>query len=425
MPEQASIHPWTETMNIHQTRYARFLFFLFALLVLSCMMLSTAKAGNIVAVRSWPSEDNSRVTIEHDGTIQYRHFLLPNPNRLVMDLRNAPLNDVLKSLEGRIQPNDPFIKSARVAQFDKETVRLVFDLRQPVSPQVFLLDPVSEYKYRLVLDVYPKSARKTVATSTNRSKRSQPRQTVSTSSTAKGPAGPVRLNRKVTIAIDPGHGGEDSGALGYNGSKEKDVVLAIGKRLKRLVDAQPNMHAFLTRNADFFIPLGNRPKKARSAKADLFISIHADAATSSAAHGSSVFVLSEKGASSATARTLANRENASDLIGGINIKHQDSQVASVLVDMSVSGQIKQSMKLANHVLKEMGKINSLHKSHVEQAAFAVLKSPDIPSILVETAFISNPEEEAKLNSTSHQEAIANAIMNGIKIYFAQNPPHAR
>ena len=412
-------------MNIHQTRYARFLFFLFALLVLSCMMLSTAKAGNIVAVRSWPSEDNSRVTIEHDGTIQYRHFLLPNPNRLVMDLRNAPLNDVLKSLEGRIQPNDPFIKSARVAQFDKETVRLVFDLRQPVSPQLFLLDPVSEYKYRLVLDVYPKSARKTATTSTSRSKRSQPRQTVSTSSTAKAPAGPVRLNRKVTIAIDPGHGGEDSGALGYNGSKEKDVVLAIGKRLKRLVDAQPNMHAFLTRNADFFIPLGNRPKKARSAKADLFISIHADAATSSAAHGSSVFVLSEKGASSATARTLANRENASDLIGGINIKHQDSQVASVLVDMSVSGQIKQSMKLANHVLKEMGKINSLHKSHVEQAAFAVLKSPDIPSILVETAFISNPEEEAKLNSISHQEAIANAIMNGIKIYFAQNPPHAR
>ena len=308
-------------MNIHQTRYARFLFFLFALLVLSYMMLSTAKAGNIVAVRSWPSEDNSRVTIEHDGTIQYRHFLLPNPNRLVMDLRNAPLNDVLKSLEGRIQPNDPFIKSARVAQFDKETVRLVFDLRQPVSPQVFLLDPVSEYKYRLVLDAYPKSARKTVTTSTSRSKRSQPRQTVSTSSTAKAPAGPVRLNRKVTIAIDPGHGGEDSGALGYNGSKEKDVVLAIGKRLKRLVDAQPNMHAFLTRNADFFIPLGNRPKKARSAKADLFISIHADAATSSAAHGSSVFVLSEKGASSATARTLANRENASDLIGGINIKH--------------------------------------------------------------------------------------------------------
>lgn len=412
-------------MNTHQIRYARCFFFLSALLMLFCMLLSTAKAGNIVAVRSWPSEDNSRVTIEHDGTIQYRHFLLSNPNRLVMDIRNAPLNDVLKSLSERIQPNDPFIKSARVAQFDQETVRLVFDLRQPVSPQVFLLDPVSQYKYRLVLDVYPKSARKAASVTASQSKKSKQKQTASSSSTTKAPTGPVNLNRKVTIAIDPGHGGEDSGALGYHGSKEKDVVLSIGKRLKRLVDSQPNMRALMTRNADFFIPLGNRPKKARAAKADLFISIHADAATSSAAHGSSVFVLSEKGASSATARTLANRENASDLIGGINIKHQDSQVASVLVDMSVSGQIKQSMKLANHVLKEMGKINSLHKSYVERAAFAVLKAPDIPSILVETAFISNPEEETKLNSGAHQEAVANAIMSGIKAYFAQNPPHAR
>ncbi len=409
-------------MNTHQTRYALYSFFLSTVLILFTL-LSTAKAGNIVAVRSWPSEDNSRVTIEHDGTIQYRYFLLFNPNRLVMDIKNAPLNDVLKGLTKQIQPNDPFIKSARVAQFDPETVRLVFDLRQPVSPQVFLLSPVSQYKYRLVMDVYPKSARKVASTVTpDQTKKSQKQ----TKTSAKRPSsGSVNLNRKVTIAIDPGHGGEDSGALGHNGSKEKDVVLSIGKRLKKLIDSQSNMYALMTRNADFFIPLGNRPKKARTAKADLFISIHADAAPSSSAHGSSVFVLSEKGASSTAARTLANRENASDLIGGINIKHQDSQVASVLVDMSVSGQIKQSMKLANQVLKEMGKINSLHKSHVEQAAFAVLKAPDIPSILVETAFISNPEEESKLNSDTHQEAIANAIMNGIKAYFAQNPPRAR
>ncbi len=410
-------------MNIHQTQRSRFLFFLSLLLIMCSILLSTAKAGNIVAVRSWPSEDNSRVTIEHDGTIQHRHFLLSNPSRLVMDLRNAPLNDVLKSLGERIQPNDPFIKSARVAQFDQETVRLVFDLRQPVSPQVFSLNPAGQYRTRLVLDVYPKKTKKAPAATTSQAKKSQNRTTAS--STAKVPARPVNLDRRVTIAIDPGHGGEDCGALGANGSKEKDVVLAIARRLKRIIESQPNMRVLMTRNADFFVPLGNRPKKARAAKADLFISIHADAATSSAAHGASVFVLSEKGASSATARTLANRENASDLIGGVNIKHQDSQVASVLVDMSVSGQIKQSMKLANGVLKEMGKINDLHKSYVEQAAFAVLKSPDIPSILVETAFISNPEEEAKLNSASHQEAIANAIMNGIKAYFAQNPPRAR
>ena len=409
-------------MDSYRLRFARTLFFLSALLVLLTALLATAKAGNVIAVRSWPSEENSRVTIEHDGIIRHRHFLLPNPNRLVMDLRDAPLNDILKSLENRIQPHDPFIKSARVAQFDPQTVRVVFDLRQPVSPQVFSLDPVEPYQTRLVLDVYPKTYRKAAPAPVTRTRAQQTTPFPTTSSkTTKS----VNLNRRVTIAIDPGHGGEDPGALGYNGTKEKDVVLSIGRRLKRMVDAQPNMRALMTRNSDFFIPLGNRPKKARAASADLFISIHADAAASSSAHGSSVFVLSERGASSATARTLANRENASDLIGGINIKNQDSQVASVLVDMSVSGQIKQSMKLANQVLREMGKINSLHKQQVEQAAFAVLKAPDIPSILVETAFISNPEEEEKLNSASHQEAIANAIMTGIKSYFAQNPPHAR
>ncbi len=230
-----------------------------------------------------------------------------------------------------------------------------------------------------------------------------------------------------TIVIDPGHGGHDSGCISKDKKTyEKNLTLDISKRLSRkIAESCPGVKAVLTRSDDRFVTLSGRADIANNMNADLFISIHADAATSSAAHGSSVFVLSEKGASSATARTLANRENASDLIGGINIKHQDSQVASVLVDMSVSGQIKQSMKLANHVLKEMGKINSLHKSYVEQAAFAVLKAPDIPSILVETAFISNPEEEVKLKSESHQEAVANAIMNGIKAYFVQNPPHAR
>ncbi len=410
-------------MNIrpsYQTILNRF-FFLFAMLV-TLLAFSRATAGNVVAVRSWPSEESSRVTIEHDGVVQHRHFQLSNPSRLVLDIRNAPLNDIIKSITNKIQPDDPFIKNARAAQFDPETVRLVFDLKQPISTQVFTLAPVGQYKNRLVLDVFPKSARKSQKTIAQ-TKRTHTTPVVTGSSRPR--TGPVNLNRSVLVVIDPGHGGEDSGAIGANGTKEKDVVLAIGKRLKRRIETQPNMRVMMNRNSDFFVPLGTRVKKARNAKADLFISIHADAFTSPSARGSSVFILSEKGASSTTARMLANRENASDLIGGTNIRNQESQVANVLLDMSVTAQIKQSRKLADLVLGEMGKINTLHKGQVEQAAFAVLKAPDIPSILVETAFISNPEEEAKLNTESHQEAIANAILTGVKAYFAQNPPHAK
>lgn len=403
-----------------QCKYLGSLFFLLTLLM-SFFWISLAQAGNIVAVRSWPSDDNSRVTIEHDGVIQHRHFLLSNPNRLVIDIKNAPLNNVLKSLSDRIQPDDPFIKNVRVGQFDPETVRLVFDLRKAISPQLFSLDPIDQYRTRLVLDIYPKNAKKPILSTSSQKKK---KANISTA-TNKVNSAAVNLNRKVTIMLDPGHGGEDSGAIGPNGIKEKDVVLAIGKRAKRLIESQPNMRVQMTRNADFFVPLGTRVKKARTAKADLFVSIHADAFTSPSARGSSVFVLSERGATSTTARLLANRENASDLIGGINIKNQDNQVASVLLDMSVTAQIKQSMKLAKGVLKEMGKINTLHNSNVEQAAFAVLKAPDIPSILLETAFISNPTEETKLKSSDYQESVAKAILNGIKSYFAQNPPHLK
>lgn len=408
-------------MNIrqaYQTTFQRFLFLL--AMIATLLTFSAANAGNIVAVRSWPSEDSSRVTIEHDGVIQHRHFQLSSPSRLVLDIKNAPLNDIVKSISGKIQPDDPFIRSARAAQFDHETVRLVFDLKQPVSTQAFSLAPYDRYKYRLVLDVFPKNARKT----TTQTRKTQ-QTTSTTTSSSRTQTGPVKLNRSVLVVIDSGHGGEDSGAIGPNGTKEKDVVLAIGKRLKRMIESQPNMRVMMNRNADFFVPLGTRVKKARTAKADLFISIHADAFTSPSARGSSVFILSEKGASSTTARMLANRENASDLIGGTNIKNQDSQVANVLLDMSVTAQIKQSRKLADLVLKEMGKINPLHKGSVEQAGFAVLKAPDIPSILVETAFISNPEEEVLLKTDSHQEAIANAILTGVKSYFAQNPPRAK
>ncbi len=401
-------------------------------------------AGNIVAVRAWPADDYTRITLEHDGNVHAKHFLLANPDRLVVDVDGTELNATLKELISKIQPDDPYIQQVRVGQLNPKTVRLVFDLKTAVNPQVFSLVPIDKYKHRLVLDLYPKEPLdpiaalimkgewkndpepvQVVASTPKKSIIDAPSRKTSLSGEPLKDAGKMQLKRMVTIVVDPGHGGEDSGAIGARGSKEKDVVLAIGKRLKAKIEQQPNMRVVMTRNADFFVPLGTRVQKARAVQADLFISIHADAFVQPTARGSSVFVLSEKGASSTAARWLAKRENAADLIGGVNIKKHDRQLASVLLDLSTTAQIKNSMKLGNAVLNEMGGINRLHKGSVEQAAFAVLKAPDIPSILVETAFISNPEEEAKLNNDAHQENIANAILNGVKKYFAKNPPRVR
>ncbi len=401
-------------------------------------------AGNIVAVRAWPADDYTRITLEHDGNVHAKHFLLANPDRLVVDVDGTELNATLKELISKIQPDDPYIQQVRVGQLNPKTVRLVFDLKTAVNPQVFSLAPIDKYKHRLVLDLYPKEPLdpiaalimkgewkndpetvQVVASTPKKSIIDAPSRKTALSGEPLKDAGKMQLKRMVTIVVDPGHGGEDSGAIGARGSKEKDVVLAIGKRLKAKIEQQPNMRVVMTRNADFFVPLGTRVQKARAVQADLFISIHADAFVQPTARGSSVFVLSEKGASSTAARWLAKRENAADLIGGVNIKKHDRQLASVLLDLSTTAQIKNSMKLGNAVLNEMGGINRLHKGSVEQAAFAVLKAPDIPSILVETAFISNPEEEAKLNNDAHQENIANAILNGIKKYFAKNPPRVR
>ena len=401
-------------------------------------------AGNIVAVRTWPADDYTRITLEHDGNVHARHFMLNNPDRLVVDVEGTELSSTLKELISKIQPDDPYIQNVRVGQLDPKTVRLVFDLKAAVNPQVFSLAPIDKYQHRLVLDLYPKEPLDPIAAlilkgewkkdaepvqlAASNPKKSiieAPGRKTSFSPSPAGKDARMPLKRMVTIVIDPGHGGEDSGAIGARGSKEKDVVLAIGKRLKSKIEQQPNMRVVMTRNADFFVPLGVRVQKARAVQADLFISIHADAFIRPTARGSSVFVLSEKGASSTAARWLAKRENAADLIGGVNIKKHDRQLASVLLDLSTTAQIKHSMKLGSAVLDEMGGINRLHKDSVEQAAFAVLKAPDIPSILVETAFISNPEEEAKLNNEAHQEDIADAILNGIKKYFAKNPPRAR
>ena len=401
-------------------------------------------AGNIVAVRAWPADDYTRITLEHDGNIHAKHFLLANPDRLVVDVDGTELNATLKELISKIQPDDPYIQQVRVGQLNPKTVRLVFDLKTAVNPQVFSLATIDKYKHRLGLDLYPKEPLDPIAALIMKGEwKNDPEPVQIAASTPKKSiidapsrktalsgeplkdAGKMQLKRMVTIVVDPGHGGEDSGAIGARGSKEKDVVLAIGKRLKAKIEQQPNMRVVMTRNADFFVPLGTRVQKARAVQADLFISIHADAFVQPTARGSSVFVLSEKGASSTAARWLAKRENAADLIGGVNIKKHDRQLASVLLDLSTTAQIKNSMKLGNAVLNEMGGINRLHKGSVEQAAFAVLKAPDIPSILVETAFISNPEEEAKLNNDAHQENIANAILNGVKKYFAKNPPRVR
>ena len=419
-----------------------------------------ASAAQILAVRVWPAEDYTRVTLENDSDLKATHFIVRDPERLVVDVEGIDLNTALKSLVAKIQSNDPYIRQVRVGQNRPNVVRLVFDLKEEIKPQVFTLSPVGEYKHRLIFDLYPVAPADPIAALIEKGEwgrpgaeermpladpgveqrvlpremaRTTPRETVREAEVDRqrdAPrdyprAEPVPLTRMITIAIDPGHGGEDPGAVGRNGSREKDVVLAIARRLKAKIEQQPNMRVMLTRDADYFVPLHVRVQKARKVQADLFMSIHADAFVEATARGSSVFVLSEKGATSTAARWLANKENSADLIGGVNIKTQDRQLASVLLDLSTTAQINDSMKLGRAVLGEIGGINKLHKGAVEQAGFAVLKAPDIPSILIETAFISNPEEEAKLADDAYQDQMADAVMKGIRRYFSKNPPLAK
>ncbi|RAM65459.1 N-acetylmuramoyl-L-alanine amidase [Herbaspirillum rubrisubalbicans] len=413
-----------------------------------------AMASQILAVRVWPSEDYTRVTLENDSDLKVTHFVVKNPDRLVVDIEGIDLNSTLKDLVAKIQPNDPYIKQVRVGQNRPSVVRLVFDLKDEIKPQVFTLAPVGEYKYRFVIDLYPATPPDPIAALIQKGEWNK--DTPAAPPLAQGPTPPpkpdpaplaelkpqpddknernpkvvpdeprMQLTRMITIALDPGHGGEDPGATGARGNHEKDVVLSIAKRLKRKIEQHPNMRVMLTRDADFFVPLGQRVVKARKVQADLFVSIHADAFVQPTARGSSVFALSEKGASSTAARWLANKENSADLIGGVNIKTHDRQLASVLLDLSTTAQINDSLRVGNAVLKEIGGINKLHKGSVEQAGFAVLKAPDIPSILIETAFISNPEEEAKLTDDHYQDQMADAILTGIRNYFAKNPPLAK
>jgi N-acetylmuramoyl-L-alanine amidase len=441
-----------------------------------------AWGASIVAVRVWPAAAYTRVTIESDTALKTVPIFVANPPRLAVDIEGIELNPALKELVGKVRADDPYITGVRVGQFANKTVRLVLDLRQMVKPQVFNLLPVktgnTQYQHRLVMDLYPSevadplealiadklkggtafNAPSMTATPlpppasklgthsdpvgdlmVNPNRKTEPAAPAASSASAPiTTAASVAQNspdgeRYIIVALDPGHGGEDPGAIGPRGTKEKDVVLQIAHRMRERINnttiktKQGNlpMRAYLTRDADFFVPLNQRVEKARRVQADLFVSIHADAFMTPDARGASVFALSQGAASSAQARWMAKQENRADLVGGLNIKTQDAAVQRALLDMSTTAQINDSLKLGSEMLGQIRRIGKLHKPHVEQAGFAVLKAPDIPSVLVETAFISNPDEEARLISEHYQNELANALMKSIERYFSRNPPLAR
>ena len=465
-----------------------------------------AHAAEVVAVRIWPAQDYTRITLESDGALQYTQTFYTDPPRLGVDITGITLTPTLRSLVDKLRPDDPNVARIRVGQFSPEVVRLVVDLKQPIQAQVFNLMPIAAYKNRLVFDLYPTStpdpleklvaqysrdeARGLVAppgtpltptpspdndplgtwlanrnqqpartpsltapppptaTATDRTDDAlaaliaqkdsamaaaavpPPRPPATPSITPPAPQQTGRgANRLIIVALDPGHGGEDPGAIGPGGTREKDVVLNIARLLASRINnsrvGNNPMRAYLTRDGDYFVPLNTRVQKARRVQADLFISIHADAFTTPAARGASVFALSERGASSTAARWLANKENQSDLVGGLNVGTQDQHVQRALLDLSTTAQIRDSLTLGSAMLGEIGKINRLHKPRVEQAGFAVLRAPDIPSVLVETAFISNPTEEGQLRSSTFQARMADMLLRGIQGYFSRNPPLAR
>jgi len=441
-------------------------------LVLAAIGGGRARAEDVRAVRIWPAQDYTRLTLESKNLIRHELLIVKNPERLVLDLEDVNVASVQQALSGKLLATDPYIANLRAARYKPGVARLVLDLKAEVKPQIFVLKPVGEYGHRLVLDLFPvappdplraliekqeqapvlATAAPVSGMSSTLSSVPPPPAAVPTGQApaqpalveeargtdlramagpfdkatqkSKGGSEPV-VDRLVTIAIDAGHGGEDPGARGRHGTHEKNVTLAIARRLKAVVDAEPNMRGVLIRDGDYFIPLGGRVGKARRVRADLFVSIHADAFIKPHARGSSVFALSERGATSTAAKWLAKKENDADLIGGVNLDVKDRFLAQTLLDLSQTATIQDSLKLGRSVLGELGGINTLHKAHVEQAGFAVLKAPDIPSILVETAFISNPEEEARLSDDAYQERLAMAILKGIKRYFSRNPPLSR
>ncbi len=389
-------------------------------LLCSLLVSGMAQALQLSATRLWPSPDYTRITLESTKPVTHKFFMLSNPERLVIDLEGIEPGSALDALAGQLTAADPYISAIRVGVNRPGVMRVVLDLKTTVKPSVFQLQPLEPYGHRLVVDIYPAQAANMPG---NALAVLPPNATEGSNATEPARAKPAvpQYARLITVAIDAGHGGEDPGAIGANGSREKDITLALAKKLKQKIDAQENMRAVLVRDGDYFVPLSQRVVKARGAKADLFLSIHADAFIKPQARGSSVFALSENGATSVAARWLAKKENDADLVGGINVDVKDPFLKRTLIDLSQTATINDSLKLGHAVLKEIGGINKLHKAQVEQAGFAVLKAPDIPSILIETAFISNPEEEKRLNDSDYQDKLVDAIISGIKTYFDKHP----
>ena len=457
-------------------------------IVLSLGLAELAHGATIITVRVWPAPEYSRVTIESDSALSTKQTFVPSPPRLAVDIEGITLNPALKELVAKVRADDPNIAGIRVGQFASNVVRLVVDLKLPIRPQVFALAPVAAYQHRFVLDLYPAQetdplealiaqrlregaphagasptkpapaattavndplgdliTQHTQKSTTPPGATAMPGATPSIaanapSTRASGPFDskspgktefpePTATDRLIIIALDPGHGGEDPGAIGPGGTREKDVVLRLAHLLRERINATSvngnAMRAYLTRDADFFVPLQVRVQKARRVQADLFVSLHADAFFTPDPQGASVFALSQGGASSSAARWMAAKENKADLIGGLNVQSKDATVQRALLDMSTTAQINDSLKVGTTLLGEIGRVGKLHKPKVEQAGFAVLKAPDIPSVLVEAAFISNPSEEAKLNNEEFLTQLADALMRGIERYFSKNPPLAR
>lgn len=388
---------------------------LLKIFLLCCALTSgLAQAAELTATRLWPTSDYTRITLEAAQAVTYKYFILSNPDRLVIDLDGIETGAALESLVGQVTAEDPYISAIRIGMHRPGVMRLVLDLKSVIKPSVSQLQPVEQYGHRLVVDLYPAQAAQ-VSNST------QPGMVEPAKASKRAKSGVPQYARLITVAIDAGHGGEDPGAIGAAGSYEKHITLALAKKLKQKIDAQENMRAVLVRDGDYFVPLAQRVTKARDVKADLFLSIHADAFIKPHARGSSVFALSENGATSVAARWLAKKENDADLVGGVNVDVKDPFLKRTLIDLSQTATINDSLRLGYAVLKEIGGINTLHKAQVEQAGFAVLKAPDIPSILIETAFISNPEEEQRLNDPDYQDKLVNAIMSGVKSYFDKHP----
>jgi len=388
--------------------------------------IAWSQGARIASARVWPAHEYTRVIFESPAPLAWQVLSLKDPDRVVLDLEGVDAGPELAQVAQRVHPDDPHLAAIRYSRKSPTALRIVFDVKPGLVAQAFALKPIAEFGYRLVVDLIPVAPPDPLMAllDADKAKAEPP---IAEAPKAGETAAPRRRDaaRRVVVAIDPGHGGEDPGAVGPKGTYEKNVTLAISRRLRGAIDATPNLRAVLTRDDDYFVPLATRVQKARRAQADLLVSIHADAFNEPRAKGSSVFALSERGATSAAARWLAQKENDADLIGGVNLDVRDPVLARTLLDLSQSAQINDSLKAGRHVLAGLGEINTLHKRDVEQAGFAVLKAPDVPSILVETAFISNPDEEQKLRDPRHQGRYAESIADGIRKYFSRNPPLAR